>query len=468
MKRFLFAAALLAPSLCAVAVAPKATTGLGVTPSLKSDSAFVNVRLMNADKSADNYIEAITASYEGIGEIAPQKMSKDATHIFSLFLNGDMTMHLMDESTGRDYGYVRVAPGETIDVRVYNDSIVTNGKFADYNRALQQVMPKYAMNLFICDFISYDMTGNQYTQALVKEYGKRKAQIATDKSLSPLQKTYENVKLLESLLSMASNRDMVGKANYMMKKGDMANGEADAVRTDMSQANFTSIAKAIDQNSQLLLLMDPSMTFGKVEWDKYAAPGSLLGTMAVYQRAMQSAIKGNSTPELDAKLKVYKNKFFASAVKSTRDQAIAKRNEASKLISKTPDVSGDKVIEAIAAQYPGKVVLIDCWNTWCGPCKAAIAENEPLKDTEFAGLDIQWVYVADESSPLPAYYKMVPKIKGAHYRLSKQQSNDMLKYYNVDGIPFYFMVGKDGKLAPRPDFRDHKILIKTLKEEAKK
>ena len=44
----------------------------------------------------------------------------------------------------------------------------------------------------------------------------------------------------------------------------------------------------------------------------------------------------------------------------------------------------------------------------------------------------------------------------------------MLKYYNVDGIPFYFMVGKDGKLIPRPDFRDHEILIKTLKEEAKK
>ena len=46
----------------------------------------------------------------------------------------------------------------------------------------------------------------------------------------------------------------------------------------------------------------------------------------------------------------------------------------------TPDVTGDKLLETIVAQHPGKAVFFDFWSTWCGPCKEGIEAMEPMKE----------------------------------------------------------------------------------------
>ena len=121
-----------------------------------------------------------------------------------------------------------------------------------------------------------------------------------------------------------------------------------------------------------------------------------------------------------------------------------------------------------AAKAEGKFIFIDFFTTWCGPCKAAIAENEPLKLTTLSDPDIVWVYVADESSPIPAYYKMIPTIKGHHYRLTEAQARALYERYNIDGIPYYFIADRKGNVTPRPDFRDHDLMVTTILEELKK
>lgn len=122
-----------------------------------------------------------------------------------------------------------------------------------------------------------------------------------------------------------------------------------------------------------------------------------------------------------ASLSAYSNPFFANAVENIRVAAQKRFDDAVSLINPIPaDLPGDKIVETIAAQHKGKVVMIDLWNTWCSPCKAAIAENEPLKSTVFSDPDIVWVYVADESSPMNLYVNMIPKIKGNHYRINSR------------------------------------------------
>ncbi len=117
------------------------------------------------------------------------------------------------------------------------------------------------------------------------------------------------------------------------------------------------------------------------------------------------------------------------------------QNEAKKRMLPTPDVAGDKLLETIVAQYPGKVVFFDLWATWCGPCKVGITAMEPLKKT-LEGRDVVFVYLTDETSPLPEWQKQVANIPGLHYRVS----SDLWKQIpNISAIPQYYLYDRHGQ-----------------------
>ncbi len=130
-----------------------------------------------------------------------------------------------------------------------------------------------------------------------------------------------------------------------------------------------------------------------------------------------------------------------------------------------PSVPGEQLFEEIIGKHKGNVVLVDLWNTWCGPCRGAIAHNEPLKTGELADDDIVWIYIADESSDVNKYADMIKNIKGEHYLVNEQQIQAIRKAFDVDGIPFYILVDREGKAVGHPDFRDKNLLIKGIKEK---
>ena len=137
----------------------------------------------------------------------------------------------------------------------------------------------------------------------------------------------------------------------------------------------------------------------------------------------------------------------------------------SNFITPTPDVATDKVFDAIIAPHKGKVVVVDLWNTWCGPCRGALEVNEPLKTGELANDDIVWIYIADDSSDIAKYLEMVPDIKGIHYKVTPEQIKAIGSRFNVDGIPYYILVDRDGKAEGRPDLRDHSMYIESIKSK---
>ena len=116
------------------------------------------------------------------------------------------------------------------------------------------------------------------------------------------------------------------------------------------------------------------------------------------------------------------------------------QQEAQKRMMPTPDVTGDKLIEHIAAQHPGKAVFFDLWATWCGPCKIGIAGMEPLKK-ELSNQDIVFVYLTNETSPIDEWKKQVANIPGLHYRVT----DDIWKQIpNIIGIPQYYLYDRNG------------------------
>ena len=90
------------------------------------------------------------------------------------------------------------------------------------------------------------------------------------------------------------------------------------------------------------------------------------------------------------------------------------------VVLNTPQTTDGELLVEMLKPFKGKVVLMDMWATWCGPCLAANEQMEPLK-AEFADKDVIFLYLAGENSPENTWKNMIPNIKGQHYRVNKNQ-----------------------------------------------
>ena len=133
------------------------------------------------------------------------------------------------------------------------------------------------------------------------------------------------------------------------------------------------------------------------------------------------------------------------------EEKIAAKKKANKtklgyIVHENPKVPKDSIFESIVSTFPGKVLFIDYWATWCSPCRSGIERMEPLKK-EYADKDVEFVYITSPSSPLDTYNLMVPDIKGQHFRLSTDEWRYLTSRFEISGIPRYMLLDKKGNIV---------------------
>lgn len=131
-----------------------------------------------------------------------------------------------------------------------------------------------------------------------------------------------------------------------------------------------------------------------------------------------------------------------------------------------PDKTGKDVS---FASLKGKVVLVDVWATWCGPCRAEFPHLKQLeKDIE--GQPIQVVSIStDADKDKEKWLKMIKDENLGGMQLFAGQNNEFSKYYKVNTIPRFLVFDKKGKIVSVDSARpsDPKLKALLLAEAAK-
>ncbi len=104
------------------------------------------------------------------------------------------------------------------------------------------------------------------------------------------------------------------------------------------------------------------------------------------------------------------------------------------------------------ADFKGKVVLLDFWATWCGPCQASMPGLQKIyNQVRSQGVVVLSVNVFDAKSPFDAWIK---KNSGTTYnftfafdRAGHDGKTSIAEHqYGVDGIPTLFVIDRTGRI----------------------
>jgi len=112
--------------------------------------------------------------------------------------------------------------------------------------------------------------------------------------------------------------------------------------------------------------------------------------------------------------------------------------------------------EVALKDFAGKVVYMDFWASWCGPCRSQMKEGSPVLHEKFKdNSDVVFLYVSiDEKADAWKAAIAQDKIEGVHVLSPRGSENEVGKAFNIRGIPHYILIGRDGKIfdnnAPRP------------------
>lgn len=95
------------------------------------------------------------------------------------------------------------------------------------------------------------------------------------------------------------------------------------------------------------------------------------------------------------------------------------------------------------ASLKGRVVYVDFWASWCGPCRESFPWMNQLHSRhEKDGLSILAVNVDQEPAKAQAFLRELP----ARFRIVPDPEGRLAQHYQLRGMPSSFVVDRQGRV----------------------
>ena len=110
---------------------------------------------------------------------------------------------------------------------------------------------------------------------------------------------------------------------------------------------------------------------------------------------------------------------------------------------------GEQILRKIIEPWKGKMILIDVWGTWCGPCKEAMKHSQELYE-RMKPYDMFFLYMANNSNETSwknviNEYNVTGENVG-HVNLPADQQSAVEDFLKVNSYPSYFLIDREGHL----------------------
>lgn len=396
-----------------------------------------------------------------------------ASFCFDLYSPGQALLVIADKS----YGPFFLEPGESFSVTVdgsdrqrtiQNFSLdevvparfVSSGKYAAVNNIDKHEKANYNFNAFNGSFAGSAETMSDFAAVVCETYNQKMDALAAADTLSPFMRDYLREYIISQTVEAIAHANSIRRAQYYHTHNRDDSGYVNENFTEGDVA----FMKNMDLNSPQILLFGIAGILGPDICSLLFPEGTSFQSDYAKAYPICRKVLAGSSPDT-ADLEILDS--MSSPIYKDCILALQKANEISlnampDCVKDIPDVPTERLLDTILAQYKGQVVLVDCWATWCVPCREGHRIIEPLKDNRFK--DVTFIYFTSTTSPLPKWREMITNIRGDHYYFTEEQWKSIEAKIESNAYPTYLIVGRDGKIKNKFIGYDKELLTELDKE----